>query len=71
MTQMPESSQPETYVVVSKVKKMIREKYDLSTSQAAIDVLSRIVEKACMDAALKAKEASRKTVLDRDFPEIQ
>ncbi|MFA6118995.1 MAG: hypothetical protein WC688_03670 [Parachlamydiales bacterium] len=59
----------ETYVVVSKVKKMIREKFELNTSQSAIDTLSSIVEKECIKAAQKAKEANRKTVLDRDFPE--
>jgi histone H3/H4 len=69
---MPIESQPtETLVVVSKVKKMIREKFELNTSQSAIDALTKIVEKACVNAALKAKEANRKTVLDRDFPEFQ
>ncbi|NGX62636.1 MAG: hypothetical protein KR126chlam6_00034 [Candidatus Anoxychlamydiales bacterium] len=59
----------ETLVVVSKLKKLIKEKAGLSTSQSAIDMLSRIVEKECMAAAQRAKEANRKTVLDRDFPE--
>jgi histone H3/H4 len=59
----------DTLVVVSKVKKMIKEKAGLSTSQSAIDKLSSIIEKECLKAAQKAKEANRKTVLDRDFPE--
>lgn len=59
----------ETLVVVSKIKKFIKEKADLSTSSSVIEALSRIVEKECLKAAQKAKEANRKTVLDRDFPE--
>ena len=59
----------DTLVVVSKVKKMIKEKTELSTSSGAIEALSKIVEKEALKAAQKAKEANRKTVLDRDFPE--
>jgi len=59
----------ETLVVVSKVKKLIREKSELNTSASAIDALSKIVEKECMKAVERAKESNRKTVLDRDFPE--
>ncbi|NGX34927.1 MAG: hypothetical protein K1060chlam1_01289 [Candidatus Anoxychlamydiales bacterium] len=59
----------ETLVVVSKIKKLIKEKAELSTSAGAIDKLSEIVEKECLKAAQKAKESNRKTVLDRDFPE--
>jgi histone H3/H4 len=59
----------ETLVVVSKIKKLIREKAGLNTSASAIDVLSKMVEKEVLKAAQRAKEANRKTVLDRDFPE--
>jgi len=59
----------ETLVVVSKVKKLIREKTQLNTSASAIETLSKIVEKEVLKAAQKAKEANRKTILDRDFPE--
>jgi histone H3/H4 len=57
----------ETLVVVSKVKKLIREKTELNTSAGAIEALSKIVETQILRAAQKAKEANRKTVLDRDF----
>ncbi len=57
----------ETLVVVSKVKKYIKDKADLSTSQTAVDALTRIVEKECEKAIESAKSANRKTVLDRDF----
>lgn len=59
----------ETLVVVSKIKKFIKEKGDLNTSASAIDALSTIVEKECLKAIQTAKNANRKTVLDRDFPE--
>lgn len=59
----------ETLVVVSKVKKLIREKSEMNTSAGAIDALSKIVENEIMKATQKAKEANRKTVLDRDFTE--
>jgi histone H3/H4 len=59
----------ETLVVVSKVKKLIREKTELNTSAGAIEALSKIVEKEIFKAAQKAKEANRKTILDRDFSE--
>jgi histone H3/H4 len=54
-------------VVVSKVKALIKDRFDLSTSAAAIDVLSTIVEKECVKASENAKRNQRKTVLDRDF----
>ena len=60
----------ETLVVVSKVKKFIKEKAGLSTSSSAIEALSSIVETECSKAINAAKEANRKTVLDRDFPQI-
>lgn len=59
----------ETLVVVSKIKKYIKEKAGLSTSASAIEALSRIVEKECLKGIQAAKDANRKTVLDRDFPE--
>ncbi len=59
----------ETLVVVSKVKKLIREKTQLNTSAGAIEALTKIVEAQALRAAQKAKEANRKTVLDRDFTE--
>ena len=61
----------ETLVVVSKVKKIIKEKAELNTSASAIDALSQIVEKEVLKAIEKAKAANRKTVLDRDFSEQQ
>ncbi len=54
-------------VVVSKVKKKIKEKHGMNTSASAMESLTRIVENACDRAANNAKADGRKTVMDRDF----
>ncbi len=59
----------ETLVVVSKIKKFIKEQGEMNTSGSAIEALSKIVEKECSKAIINAKESKRKTVLDRDFTE--
>ena len=59
----------EILVVVSKVKKMIKEKVGMSTSASCMEALSNIVERECLKAAEKAKQNGRKTVMDRDFEE--
>lgn len=56
----------ETLVVVSKVKNYIK-KSGLNTSASAIEALTKIVENACLKAIESAKQAKRKTVMDRDF----
>ncbi|MCX7977655.1 MAG: hypothetical protein N2578_01490 [Bdellovibrionaceae bacterium] len=56
----------EVLVVVSKVKKIIREKGGLNTSQGAIDQLSKAVERLALKAIDSAKADNRKTVLERD-----
>jgi len=66
-----EENMAETLVVVSKVKKLIREKGEINTSQGAIDALSSLVERECLKAIQNAKQANRKTVLGRDFPELE
>ena len=57
----------ETLVVVSKVKKYIKDKGDMNTSATAIEALTKIVEKECEKAIAAAQQSKRKTVLDRDF----
>ncbi|WP_420420804.1 hypothetical protein [Simkania sp.] len=59
----------ETLVVVSKVKKFIKDSAGMNTSDAAKDALTDIVERACLRAIEKAKADGRKTVMDRDFEE--
>ncbi len=57
----------EVLVVVSKVKKYIKSKAGLSTSQNAAEAISRIIRQECDKAIESAKSDGRKTVMDRDF----
>jgi histone H3/H4 len=54
-------------VVASKVKKFVREKAGFNTSAEILEVLSRKVEKICLDGIEKAKADGRKTVKARDL----
>ena len=60
-------SEKEVLVVASKLKKYIKEEAGLSTSSTVMDKLSEKVRELCNDAADKAKQDGRKTVMDRDF----
>ena len=57
-------------VVVSKLKKYIRAKSGMNTSDTAMPVLSAHIRRVCDRAIQKAAEEGRKTVLDRDFRSI-
>jgi len=57
----------ETLVVVSKIKKHIKEKSGMSTSASVSDALTRIVMSECEKAIENAQKQKRKTVMDRDF----
>lgn len=57
----------EVLVVVSKLKKYIRAKSGMNTSDAVVSVLSDHLRHVCDLAIQKATEDGRKTVLDRDF----
>lgn len=55
-------------IVVSKLKKYIRDRSGMNTSDAVADVLSAHVRAICDDAIRTAAADNRKTVLDRDVP---
>lgn len=57
----------EVLVVVSKIKKRIKEKSGMNTSASAMESLTKIVERECEKAINKAQAEGRKTVMDRDF----
>ena len=57
----------EVLVVTSKIKKMIREKGQMNTSQEAIEQLSRAIEKLIERGIETAKSDKRKTVMGRDI----
>lgn len=56
-----------TLVVVSKVKKLVKDTHGLRTSVEAIEALSTMVLEACAEAAVNAKADGRKTIQARDF----
>jgi histone H3/H4 len=54
-------------VVVSKLKKYIKARSGMNTSDAVVSVLSDRVRRICDQAVENARREGRKTVLDRDF----
>ena len=57
----------EILVVTSKVKKMIKDKAQMNTSQETIDMLSKAVERLIERGIETAKADKRKTVMGRDI----
>lgn len=57
----------DTYVVTSKVKKLIKEEGGFNTSAETVAVLSEAVKKLCMKGIESAKADGRKTVMARDI----
>ncbi len=55
-------------IVVSKLKKYIRDRSGMNTSDAIADVLAEHVRSICDEAIRTAARDGRKTVLDRDMP---
>ena len=64
---MSEGNQKEVLVVVSKLKKYIKEVAGMNTSSNVTEVLSDRVRMLCDRAIENAKTDGRKTVMDRDF----
>jgi hypothetical protein len=57
-------------IVVTKLKKYIRARSGMNTSDGVMPVLSAHLRRICDMAIRKAAEDGRKTVLDRDFKAI-
>jgi hypothetical protein len=55
-------------VVVSKIKKYIRDRSGMNTSDAVAEALGAHVRRVCDDAIRNAGRDGRKTVLERDVP---
>ncbi len=58
----------DNFVVVSKLKKLIKSKSGMNTSSSAVDPLNRLIMEQVEKAIENAKNDRRKTVMDRDFP---
>lgn len=60
----------EILVVVSKLKKFIRDRSGMNTSDTAVPVLSDHLRWLSVEALRKAAEDGRKTVMDRDYEAV-
>ena len=57
----------DSLIVISKVKKYIKEKADMNTSAGFFEPLNQDIVKACRDAMAHAQKLGRKTVMGKDF----
>lgn len=64
-------AEAEILIVVSKMKKYIRERSGMNTSDSVADALSDHVRAICDEAIRTAATDGRKTVLDRDVPKLR
>lgn len=60
----------EILVVVSKLKKYVRDWSGMNTSDAAMNILSDHLRELCREAVRKAGQDGRRTLLDRDFVKV-
>jgi hypothetical protein len=61
----------EVLIVVSKMKKYIRDRSGMNTSDAVAEALGDHVRAVCDEAIRAAARDGRKTVLDRDVPRLR
>jgi histone H3/H4 len=57
----------EILIVVSKLKKYVKDQSEMNTSVNVAPALSDMLRRMCDKAIAKAKAEGRKTVMDRDF----
>lgn len=57
----------ESLIVISKVKKFIKDKSDFNTSAGFFEPLNNDIVKACRDAMAHTQKLGRKTVMGKDF----
>lgn len=60
----------EILIIASRLKDYIRARSGFHTSDSVLDPLSDAVRNLCDEAILKAEREGRRTVLDRDVPEV-
>ena len=60
-------SDNEVLVVVSKLKKYIKDSSGMNTSGSVAEVLSSKIRQLCDEAVSNAQNDGRKTIMDRDF----
>ena len=57
----------EILVIASKLKKYVRARSGMNTSDSVMEILSARLRTLCDDAIVRAREDGRRTVMDRDF----
>jgi len=60
----------EVLIVTSRLKDYVRARAGFSTSDRVLGPLSEIVRKVCDEAIANASREGRKTILDRDIPDL-
>ena len=65
---LSDATDKDVLIVVSKLKKYIKDRSGFNTSDNVMDLLSEHVRAVCDDAIRAAARDDRKTVLDRDIP---
>ncbi len=60
----------DSLVVASKIKKYVKEKADLNTSSNTMDALTQRLQQIVDKGIENAKADGRKTLMDRDIPNI-
>jgi histone H3/H4 len=63
-------SETDVLIVVSKLKKYVRDRSGMNTSDSVTQVLSDHVRALCREAIRQAGQDGRRTVLDRDFTKV-
>lgn len=58
-------------VVASKVKKYIKEKSECNTSASTMEALTDLIQKILDKSIENAKADRRKTVMDKDLPQVE
>jgi hypothetical protein len=68
--ELPEEDAKDVLVVVSKLKKFVRDRSGMNTSDSAVSVLSDHLRWLSIEALRQAAADGRKTVMDRDFEAV-
>jgi hypothetical protein len=69
--QLSDAVDKDILIVVSKLKKYIKDRSGMNCSDAVADALSDCVRALCDDSIRAAGRDERKTVLDRDVPKLR
>jgi hypothetical protein len=60
----------EILVIVTRLKEYVRARSGFHTSDGVLEPLSEAIRNLCDEAILKAEREGRRTLLDRDIPEV-